>query len=264
LGASWRPRYPRGVDPLPREEVAARWPARLIELCEELRLPDPSARAREECWVLVRDALVRFLRGYAARQAAVNPEDLEDLASSKALEILVRVESGEWDPRGRHPAEVAGYLATVARNGLSRLAGQQARRPLSLDAETPGAGSLAERLPGDGVAPDVRMEAREFVEALRECAGRLQPRSRVIWFLRAALELPSRDIAAHPAVGLNVPHVDVILQRARDALRECLRSRGWTASDFPAGAFAAMWPELAALTSPGVAAANSGGAGHDD
>jgi len=244
--------------------VAARWPARLIELCEELRLPDPSARAREECWVLVRDALVRFLRGYAARQAAVNPEDLEDLASSKALEILVRVESGEWDPRGRHPAEVAGYLATVARNGLSRLAGQQARRPLSLDAETPGAGSLAERLPGDGVAPDVRMEAREFVEALRECAGRLQPRSRVIWFLRAALELPSRDIAAHPAVGLNVPHVDVILQRARDALRECLRSRGWTASDFPAGAFAAMWPELAALTSPGVAAANSGGAGHDD
>jgi len=243
--------------------VAARWPARLIELCEELRRPDRPPRAREECWVLVRDALVRFLRGYAARQAAVNPEDLEDLASSKALEILVRAESGEWDPRGRHPAEVAGYLATVARNGLSRLAAGQARRPLSLDAETPDSESLAERLPGGGAAPDVQMEAREFVEALRECAGRLQPRSRTIWFLRAALDLPSRDIAAHPAVGLNVPHVDVVLQRAREALRECLRARGWTAADFPAGAFAAMWPGLAAFAPPGIAPANTGGSGHD-
>ncbi len=57
---------------------------------------------------------------------------------------------------------------------------------------------------------DQRVRGREFAHGLRECAGTLKARDRRVWFFRAFLEMPSREIAAHRSVALKPSHVDVI------------------------------------------------------
>lgn len=230
------------------EASGAEWPVRLVGLCARLRRGGEwRGCARPEAWLLLRGALARFLRVYAPRVHAAQPEDLEDLASAKALELLLRAESGAWNPDGRHPAEVAGYVAAVARNGLARLA-VQLRRELgpAVDAET-----LASGMPRPHVrtpaTPEAAVEAREFVEALVECVGRLQARARRTWYLRVCCGLSSRDIASHPDVRMTAPHVDVVVQRTREALRTCLAVRGLQPRDFPAGAHAALWDCLSSF-----------------
>jgi DNA-directed RNA polymerase specialized sigma24 family protein len=224
------------------EVSGAEWPVRLVGLCARLRRGGEWREcARPEAWLLLRGALARFLRAYAPRVQAAQPEDLEDLASAKALELLLRAESGAWNPDGRHPAEVAGFVAAVARNGLARLAVRMRReRGPAVDAETVDSGRERPhaRTPA---TPEAAVEAREFVEALVECVGRLQVRARRTWYLRVCCGLSSRDIAAHPEIRMTAPHVDVVVQRAREALRTCLAVRGLHPRDFPAGAHAALW-----------------------
>lgn len=219
-----------------------------MELCATLRAGGATRNpARAEAWLLIRDALSRYIRCYSGRAHPVPREDLEDLASAKALEVLLRAESGEWNPEGRHPGEVAGYLAAVARNGLTRLAEHRRRET------APGAalanGEVMEFEDRDRVSPgaDSAAEAAEFVATLRCCVSALAPRARRVWFFRAFYEMSSREIAAHPEVGLTPPHVDVVVQRARESLRACLESRGIRSRDYPAGAFAELWSCLASL-----------------
>lgn len=198
----------------------------------------------------MRDALMRFLRAYSPRVRAAGPDDLEDLASAKALELLVRMESGGWGPEGRHGGEVAAYVAAVARNALLRWAERRQRQPLAATADADG------RFPGDsspvftGPTSESAVEAREFVDALRACVERLQPRSRRAWFFRAFYDLSSREIASHPDVGISAAHVDVLINRARSALKTCLASRGLYPQDCPVGAFATLWEGLAGLAVP--------------
>src|SRR5262245_8110440 len=104
----------------------ARWPERLAQLCHRItpqRDPrgqgaEASPEDRSAAWVALRDALVRFLRSQVRLVGGPPAEDVEDLASAKALELVARAESGEWNLEGRSGGEIAGYLATVARNGL--------------------------------------------------------------------------------------------------------------------------------------------------
>lgn len=218
-----------------------------MELCADLRVGgERRSPVRSELWILLRDALMGFLRARAGRFRDAEREDLEDLASAKALELLLRAESGEWNPAGREEGEVAGYVATVARNGLLRWAEHRRRQPRVVAPEC----GADERAPAGGVGvmpPEAPAEAREFIAALQECVGRLGPRARLVWFFRAFHELSSRDIASHPDVALTPAHVDVVVNRARDSLKVCLESRGHRPSDFPVGAFATLWDELAAL-----------------
>jgi RNA polymerase sigma factor (sigma-70 family) len=230
---------------------SARWPARLAELCRELRAGGGQREAaRTEAWVLIRDALARYLRAHVRRVSGTQPEDVEDLASAKALEVLTRAESGDWDPEGRHPGEIAAYLATVARRGLTRLAERERRwrgpRGTAQDSEATAIDGLTSGHP----SPEASVEASDFVSALRRCIERLRPRARRVWFFRAFLEMNSRDIAAHPEVGLSPAHVDVIVQRARAALRACLEQGGLRPHDMPAGAFGVLWPSLSTLAEP--------------
>lgn len=169
-------------------------------------------------------------------------DDLEDIASAKALDLLLRAESGEWDPTGRHAGEVAAYIATVARNGLLRWAERNSR---TVRMEEPG-DEPESAPPATALSPaaDTLTEAGEFVAVLRECVRRLQPRARRIWILRAFHELSSRDIAAHPDVGLTKAHVDVVVSRARDVLKQCLGTHGHRTTDYPAGAFMTLWEAL--------------------
>src|SRR5262249_35917564 len=57
----------------------------------------------------------------------VSREDLEDLASGKALELLQHGEGKRWSTAGHGPREVAGFVARVARNGLIDLARRRGR-----------------------------------------------------------------------------------------------------------------------------------------
>src|SRR5215831_4111430 len=96
-----------------------RWPLRLVALCRKLAPMSPGMRAadaegRSEAWVLLRDALLRFLRHHASQAKEVTQEDLEDLASAKALDLVSRAELGTWALDGRTVGEVGAYLSAVA------------------------------------------------------------------------------------------------------------------------------------------------------
>ena len=62
--------------------------------------------------------------------------------------------------------------------------------------------------------------------------------------------MSSRDIAAHPLVGVNAAHVDVLVQRARGALRDCLLSKGHVLEGEPSAAFIDLWDLLDSLVDP--------------
>lgn len=221
----------------------ARWPVHLTAAVTAVRAATPPCReaARGRLWSVVHAALFASLRAQAGRVARVTPEDLEDLASQKALELLVRAEEGAWDPGGRADHEIAGYVAQVARHALIDLArrrGRECAAPEDIEAW-----SLAvTESHGEPARPEDLAAAREFVAALRECVGSLAPRARVAWFRRVFLERPSREIAG--ALGLTAAHVDVVVQRARAQLRTCMERRGMEEPGVRPGAFVELWRDL--------------------
>jgi DNA-directed RNA polymerase specialized sigma24 family protein len=90
--------------------------------------------------------------------------------------------------------------------------------------------------------PEDLLFANEFVEALSECLEHLAPRSRAVWFQRVFLEAPSRDIARR--CGVQPGHVDVLVQRARTTLRQCMGNKGHGGTEARPGVFAALWPAM--------------------
>jgi len=207
-----------------------------------LAAPAPDAagrdRRRAELWQLLHAALFAALRAQAGRIAPVAREDLEDLASAKALELLQQAEDSRWVIAGQGPSEVAGFVWRVARNGLVDLArrlGREAAPPEDAEAWDHALAARAEREAG----PMDLTAAEEFVADLGDCLDRLAPRSRVAWYRRAVLERPSRETAE--ALGLKSPHVDVLVQRAREALTRCMRAKGHATSDVHPQAFVLLW-----------------------
>ena len=83
--------------------------------------------------------------------------------------------------------------------------------------------------------------AAEFARDLLKCLGALQSRSLLIWFFRAFYDLSSREIATHPSIRLEVGHVDVVMQRTRAAIQQCLQQAGHDASEIPVGVYARIW-----------------------
>ena len=247
------------------------WPLEVVRLhgaIHAARAPAERDAARGALWRLLFEALTRYLRVHSRHTRGTSPADLEDIASEKALEILARAESGAWDLCGRSAAEISGYLSRVARNGwvdLVQRASREVRVPeggepdRSLEGVPDRPGTL-ETSPGD------RVEGVELALALRDCAESLPERERRIWFFRAFYEMSSREIAAHPLIRLNAAHVDVVAQRARLALRECLGRKGHTAGDAPPGAFIELWSQLeemaagdlGELLSPGPGSGSTG------
>src|SRR6185436_2003342 len=123
---------------------------------------------------------------------------------------------------------------SVARNGLVDLARRRGRECPPPEDEEMWDMAITDRLP-QAPGPEDWASAREFVAALEQCVRALTPRSRDVWFLRACLERPTREIAA--ATRLSAANVDVIVMRARQALSECMASRGHRTSEVRAGAF---------------------------
>ena len=229
----------------------ALWPREVARLQAAIR-GTPSGPARDllrgALWRLLFEALFRCLTLQSRGARHADRADLEDIASEKALEILSRAESGAWDSSGRSAAEISGYISTAARYGWIDHVQRSSREiPTSEEDESvlPVDAHLATATAT--AAPTSRAEAAELALAVRECAEALPARERRVWFYRAYYDMSSREIAEHPQVQLKAPHVDVLAQRARAALRNCLEAKGHAAGDPPPGAFVDLWEALESM-----------------
>jgi len=231
-----------------------KWPLRLAELAGEIQSPPSLATldaARAEAWELLNFSISKYLRIHSTRLGAVSREDFEDIAAEKSLDLLRKVESGAWDLSHRPAADIRGFLSKVARNGLVDALREAGRRVEPADEDRPEweIGVTGEEITMSATeAPDIRVEQKEFAGALRRCAENLNPRSRLVWFFRVFLSLSSKEIAAHPEVRLKVTHVDVLLQRAREGIRECMKTRGFDPQDMPPGVFVELWAAFRSST----------------
>jgi RNA polymerase sigma factor (sigma-70 family) len=229
------------------ESQRPRWPAHLKELCRELRTcRDDTGRShiRGEVWLLLHSAISMYARVRAAEYEQIGAQDIEDVASEKALDLLLKAESGAWDMYGHQPSDVAAFLSTVARNGLRDLARRCARLvPLNDDyrLRSQMAAIASAGAPVLMGAPDALAQRREFTIALRECANKLGRRSRLAWFFRVFYNMPSKEIAVHPGISIKDSHVDVVLQRARHTISDCMSRRGFDTHEIPPGTFVELW-----------------------
>jgi RNA polymerase sigma factor (sigma-70 family) len=228
---------------------APAWPARLAVVCEALHgasNPTHRNRWRTEAWLLLNTSLRQYVRAHASRLGRIRPEDVEDIAASKSLDLMCKAESGRWSPAGRSTEEIVAYLSASARNGLVDLLRDRERF------RQPDEAHSAQWLAGRAVnaehvnweTPELEGERRDFALAVRDCAARLQARARKVWFFRAFYDMSSKEIAAHPEIALKPGHVDVLLQRTRQALKECLAARGYESQEMPPGCFAEIWESM--------------------
>ena len=246
----------------------ARWPLELTRLQSEMERARTGAdrdALRGAFWRLLYEALLQKLRFHARAAHSFEPADLEDISSEKALELLARAETGAWSLAGRSASDISGYLSNVARNGWidhQQRAARRGGRGSALERETE-----AERADQLGVAssahPLDRPVALDLVEALRACVEGLSPRGRRAWFFRAYYGMSGREIAAHPSVRLNAPHVDVLVQRTRQALRDCLRAKGHDLNELTRCAFLELWELFESLAKREPRAESPGGRDDD-
>lgn len=224
--------------------TTAAWPERVLALGARWvarRRSEEGKQDLEEMWLLIQGALMMYLRRQQGPGARLDPVELEDIASAKSLELLQRFLSGQWDPTSHHPSQLCAFIATLARNGLidhGRLRARQARPRdpqdlLEFPQDTASSGS-----------PASAVECRRFVEALTDCADRLSPRARRIWFFRVFYDMPSKQIAGHPDVGMAASAVDVMLARCRRKLSDCMKRKGYDTAEAPVGAFTVLWNGL--------------------
>lgn len=228
------------------EEEAAgpAWAMELVRLCGHVssHADDPGRdEIRDRLWLILNLALRRYMRIHGSRLASLRPEDLEDLGSQKALELLDRIVSHSHELRDRTAGQIASFLSVSARNAVLDLAKRAGRlvRPKDHEWEREMHG------PTKNVAvPDDthdRAEAEEYAQDLLGCLGKLPPRSRLIWFFRVFYEMSSREIAGHPRIQLEFAHVDVLMQRTREGIRKCLQGSGHAPSHIPPGVYALVW-----------------------
>ena len=150
-------------------------------------------------------------------------EELQDLSSEKSLELMMRLERGDWVVDTDAPEQTASFLSTVARNAVID---HQRRRKPQTDPEETDYRHVVSSAVGSPQRPDVLPERGELVAAIVECVSTLKDVHRRIWLFRVLLELSTRDISLHPDVQLTAGNVDVILQRCRAVRQKLCREQG--------------------------------------
>lgn len=203
--------------------------------------PMEQSRLRERIWLIVALALRRYLGVHRARRPWIPSEDLEDVSSQKSLELVERIVSRSWEFTDRHGPEIAAYISATARNALADRSRGIARHVDLEPTELERAMNEASEWKSGPMEPEDPVAASEFARDLIRCLGALKARSRLMWFYRVFYDLSSRDIAAHPRIGLDVGHVDVLMQRTRTLIQQCLQKSGHDASTIPAGVYARIW-----------------------
>jgi len=235
----------------PNSLVPGQFASRLVELARERALTVDATRRerlRAELWLVVAGLLTIQVRRHGAPR--LGPEARLDLVSDKTLEVMSRIDQGEWRPETGGPGRAVNYLASVARFGVID-------RFRALDREPDGAGA-EERVPsgdedsapvapwGDPPARDPArgVHAAEFAAALEECLDRLPGRDRRVWIFRVLYDLRAREIALHPEVRSSSTAIDMVISRCRKRLGACMTAKGFVPTDIPPGAFTRLWESL--------------------
>lgn len=215
------------------------WASRLGDLCRQISA-GTGAPFRSEAWQIVFFNVSRYLRYHAARVGPLDPDDLADIASQKTLELMHKVDISSG-PLADLPAErVPGFLSTVARNGLITFLKRAGRTVNESDPDKAGDVGAAP----DHQSPAVVLESQEYARALGRCVEMLEKRARSLWFFRVCYGMSSKDIARHPRVRMAPSHVDVVLHRARRAVKECMHRNGHETDRMPPGTFTVLWQIL--------------------
>lgn len=223
------------------------WPVRIIALARAWKdAAGPSARQLllGELWLLLNGALLRFLEPAAAgRPFFVDPEVRRDIAAEKALGLVRKLESGEWDPSVSPPGQLCAFLGVVARNGLAdyeRTSAAERRRAERIERSAAESGHWPHPHPEEP-SPETSTWRERFAGGLLECLRALTPRSQVIWFLKVFYELGSRDVGRHPELNMKAGAVDVAWGRCRRQVQACLEARGFSTRALPVGTFTTLW-----------------------
>jgi RNA polymerase sigma-70 factor, ECF subfamily len=155
--------------------------------------------------------------------------DSEDLVQ----ETLLRAWRGRDGFEGRAgEASLRSWLYRIATNVC--LDAQQRRRlhlvPLP---DSAGADDLdwQEILPSPDPGPEEQLATRETIERALEATQRLPPRQRAALIMRDVIGLTARDAASR--LGVTVPSVNSLLQRARVGLRAQLAEEATAGSVSP-------------------------------
>ena len=229
------------------ENEAPRWPIRLRELCRQLSTgADPASQTeiRREIWTIVNLALQRDVEAQRARCGGLTREDVEDVVSEKSLDLVRRVDSGRWRLEDRTDPEIAGFLATAARNAVLDWLRRPHRRRHVGESVLDTRPDLPSENPSTWNSPEAPLQRREFITALRSCAESLQPRVRRVWFFRVFYGLASKEIAAHPQIALKPARVDELLFAVRQSIRLCMEGKGQRPRQLPTGTFFEIWSSL--------------------
>ena len=220
-----------------------KWPVHFVEYCGILRVhdnPTEVEHARGQLWLILNSVIFRSANYHASRYGGVPREELEDLAAQKALDLLARLQSGDLDLTDREPPQLLAYLSSVAEHGLMDLFRQRGRSAQPIDEGAPEGPGVTVANPA-AANPEHRIESKTYAKALRSCAEKLEKRARTIWIFRVLYEMSSNEISSHPEVRLKPGYIDVILQRARDTLRECMRRQGHDTRQIPTGVAVELW-----------------------
>jgi RNA polymerase sigma-70 factor (ECF subfamily) len=146
----------------------------------------------------------RYVRFLGAERA-----EADDITQETFLAIA-RAAFVESDER-----QTAGYLRVVARNQLLALRRKQRREVSTVELEA------AESVWAAAAGPDGSLTA--YLDALRECVGCLEGRS------RQAIDLQYRDGASREAIAaaleMKPDGVKTLLRRTRGVLRECIERK---------------------------------------
>lgn len=159
--------------------------------------------------------LVRARRGAlvaAARDEGARPEEALECVQ-EALCTYLRLERDGSLPVGRDERTAAAF--TIVRNAARNLRRRHHRlkphHPFDDDAGLPGAAPPADEL----------LACAEETVRLRACVQSLCGVQRAVVTLRLLEERSGEDVAA--ALGLSRGYIDVLVHRAKRALRVCMR-----------------------------------------
>ena len=218
-----------------------RWPAQLQDLVRRYDAADDETlrtQIHNRIWVLIHTCLFTYLRSHSGRLSLGTPEDISDLATEKSLDLLDRISTGKWNLSDSEPLSIVAYVSKVARNCLldwntARNREQAARWAVQTGFTNDANGKHP-------ATPQEKLERKEFAQALRECAEGLSPRSRLIWILRVFAGLATKQIAGNPRIDLKPDHVDVLMQRTRRHMCDCMQKKGFDTTTVPGGCFGEM------------------------
>ena len=226
-----------------RADPSAFWSRALAERLTQFnksRGTPGEGRALGELWTLLSSTLQLTVRLQARKLGPLQPEDVEDIASEKAIAILSRFLDDQVRVDLGKPEVVARWTLTIARNGVIdhlRRTNTRSQEPLkSLELI-----SYEKTSHRSGTGFTESADASTFARALVNCVSGLTETQRTAWFLRVFYDMSSADIARHPDVAATPGSVNVMLSRVRRKVSNCMRRKGLFGSELPAGTFARLW-----------------------